>query len=384
MRKVDGRFLVSQPALRPALAAGSSGLAGGGGLTDEIRIGFVPLIDAAPVICAHELGYFRDEGLEVSLHQQIGWGNVRDKLIYGQLHAGHTLFGMPPASVLKRDRYPEPLVSLMALGTGGDMITLSWTLIGAGVDSPASLARWVRSRPRDNPPTLGHVFSCSVHHYLLREWLSSGGVDPDRDVRLCVLPPPQMPGHVTGGYLDGYCAGEPWNTVVGFHGSGKIVAVTTDIVPAHPDKVLAVRSRWLEGHPEVAAAMVRAVLRACAFCSDPAHYLRLSEMLSRPHYIGVAAELIFKGLSAGEKVRSCAPQTTFPSVTHAAWLVGQMVRWGHVPPDTDINSVARRSIASAAYRAAAAQVGVECPPSDAPPMRLRNGWFNVQQKAGAG
>jgi ABC-type nitrate/sulfonate/bicarbonate transport system substrate-binding protein len=363
------------PAAGPGLAGGSS---------DELRIGFVPLIDAAPVICALELGYFKDEGLAVTLHQQIGWGNVRDKLIYGQLHAGHTLFGMPPASVLKRERYPEPLVSLMALGTGGDMITLSWSLIGAGVDSPASLARWLRSRPRDKPPTLGHVFSCSVHHYLLREWLASGGVDPDRDVRLCVLPPPQMPGHVTGGYLDGYCAGEPWNTVVGFHGSGKIVAVTTDIVPAHPDKVLAVRSRWLEGHPQVAAAMVRAVLRACRFCSDPAHYLQLSEMLSRPHYIGVAAELILKGLSAGEKVRSCAPSTTFPSVTHAAWLVGQMVRWGHVPADTDVAAVARRSIASASYRAAAAQAGVECPPSDAPPMRLRDGWFNLQEATGDG
>jgi hypothetical protein len=137
-----------------------------------------------------------------------------------------------------------------------------------------------------------------------------------------------MPGHVTGGYLDGYCAGEPWNTVVGLHGSGKIVAVTTDIVPAHPDKVLAVRRRWLEAHPQIAEAMVRAVLRACAFCSDPAHYLRLSEMLARPQYIGVAAELVMKGLSAGEKVRSCAQSTTFPSLTHAAWLVGQMVRWG--------------------------------------------------------
>jgi ABC-type nitrate/sulfonate/bicarbonate transport system substrate-binding protein len=379
MRRVDGRFVVAQPGSGRMPAAGVPGSPGRGGSIDEIRIGFVPLIDAAPVISAHELGYFKDEGLDVSLHQQIGWGNVRDKLIYGQLHAGHTLFGMPPASVLKRERYPEPLVSLMALGTGGDMITLSWTLIGAGVDSPPSLARWLRSRSKERPPTLGHVFSCSVHHYLLREWLASGGVDPDRDVRLCVLPPPQMPGHVTGGYLDGYCAGEPWNTVVGFHGSGKIVAVTTDIVPAHPDKVLAVRRRWLDAHPRVGEALVRAVLRACGFCSDPAHYLPLSEMLSRPHYIGVAPELILKGLSAGEKVRSCAPQTTFPSVTHAAWLVGQMVRWGHVPGDTDVNAVARRSIASEAYRSAAAQIGVECPPSDAPPMRLRNGWFSLQE-----
>ena len=171
-----------------------------------IRVGFVPLLDAAPLVVALELGYFADEGLKVTLHRQVGWGNVRDKLVYGQLHASHALMGMPPASLLGRDRFAEPVVAVTGLGTGGNGITLSRRLTDAGVRSAASLAQWAGKRfaGPSEPPTLAHVFGCSMHHYLLRDWLAAGGVDPDRDVRLCVLPPPQMNSHLAGGHLDGF------------------------------------------------------------------------------------------------------------------------------------------------------------------------------------
>src|SRR5205085_3348230 len=136
------------------------------------------------------------------------------------------------------------------LGSGGNVIVLSRRLIEAGVNSAAKLARHLgiptsHSSNTSHRPVLAHVFGCSMHHYLLREWLSSGGIDPERDVQLAVMPPGQMARQMEQGCLDGFCAGEPWGTVAQNMGLGSIVAATTDLVPDHPEKVLCVTRRWL-------------------------------------------------------------------------------------------------------------------------------------------
>ena len=110
-----------------------------------VRVGFVELIDAAPLIAAFELGFFAEEGLSVSLERQIGWGNVRDKLIYGHLDASHAVLGLSPLSLLGRDRFPAPLTTIMSLGTGGNAITLSRNLTDAGIATAEDLLR--RSPP---------------------------------------------------------------------------------------------------------------------------------------------------------------------------------------------------------------------------------------------
>jgi ABC-type nitrate/sulfonate/bicarbonate transport system substrate-binding protein len=345
-------------------------------------VGFVPLLDAAPIIAASERGYFADEGLRVVLERQIGWGNVRDKLVYGQLHASHALFGMPPLSVLDRNGFSTPLVSIMALGTGGDAITLARKWTDTGIDSAESLARRLKPRPAE-VPVLAHVFGCSVHHYLFREWLALGGVEVDRDVRLIILPPPQMARQIGAGTVDGFCVGEPWNTVAESRGLGRIVAATTEVLPMHPDKVLAVSRRWLAGHGDQATAVIRAILRSCAFCDAAENRGWLADVLSRPAYLDLPADLLLKSLTAQrwsrggtrqtDPVRSCAPATTFPSVTQAAWLLGQMVRWGHLPRNTAVPDAARAAVDTAAYRKAAEVIGLNCPSDDAPPMRLKSG-----------
>jgi len=172
-----------------------------------LRIGFVDLIDAAPLIVAFENGYFADEGLRVVLERQLGWGNVRDRLTFGQLDAAHALLGMPLFSQIQRDRFVEPLVALMNLGAGGDAITISRRLFDAGVRSAPTLGQYIANGRRVEPMCFAHVFSASMHHYLLRDWLSAGGIDPDRDVYLRVFPPSQMAGHLLRGSLDGFCVG---------------------------------------------------------------------------------------------------------------------------------------------------------------------------------
>lgn len=339
-----------------------------------LQIGFVPLIDAAPLIVARERGFFKEEGLRVALHRQIGWGNIRDKLTFGQLAASHALVGMPPVSVLGRDEFAEPLVSIAALGSGGNAITLSRRLTSIGVTSGAALARFV-ARREGRPLVLAHVFSCSTHHYLLREWLSSAGIDPDRDTRLCVLPPSQMVRQMAQGGLDGFCAGEPWNTLAEDEKEGAIVADTTEIAPHHPEKVLAVSRKWLDGHREIAERLVRAVLRGCAFCEDADNANDLARMLALPRYLDAPLGLLARSLSHGvsdssHRFRSWARASTYPSAARVEWLLEQMIRLRHLPANTDARSVARRSIDVGPYHKAAQTLGWPTPKDDRIPAPI--------------
>lgn len=367
-----------------------NGAAGG-----VVRIGFVPLIDAAPLIAAQELGLFDRFGVRVALEKQIGWANVRDKLTYGQLDAGHALIGMPLTSALWENPVAEPLVSVMELGSGGNAVTLSRALVDRGVRSAASLARWLSDRkaaPRTaeaSKPVFGHVFGSSMHHYLLREWLSGADIHPDLDVRLCVVPPPQMTEHLRHGHLDGFCVGDPWNTLAERGGYGAVVTPTTDIIPNHPEKVLAVTRRWAADHGPAVVAIVKAVLRACAWCDDENNHPQLAEMLASPKYIGVAADDLSASLRvdrslgvstkqpslrpADWQMRSFAVKRTFPSVTHAAWLAEQMIRWGHAPSDSDVVAAAARCTDSRFYRQAANELDINCPADDLAPMLLKHG-----------
>ena len=405
------------PAAKPARNAGTVADAAGvppvgGASGGVVRIGFVPLIDAAPLVAACELGLFKKHGVRVALERQIGWANLRDKLTYGQLDAGHALLGMPLVSVLADDRrLGEPLVSVMELGTGGNAISLSAALADRGVRSAATLARWLheaaeharpapafggeagvgRAGSRDDPrkPVLAHVFGCSMHHYLLRDWLAAAGVDPDFDVRLVVIPPEQMPGHLASGHLDGYCVGEPYNTAAEWEKAGVVVTPTTDILPDHPEKVLAVTLKWAANHGPAVVALVKALLEACAWCDDASNHPALADWLARKQYIGLPADLLAASLAIDRSVgvaarhasprpldwrmRSFRPAATFPSATHAAWMAEQMIRWGHAASDTDVLAAAAECTDARFYRQAAAELGVACPDDDLAPMPLRHG-----------
>ena len=354
-----------------------------------LRLGFVPLIDAAPLIAAAELGYFADEGLSVALERQIGWANVRDKLAFGHLDASHALLGLPLASVLQPEAQGEEMVGLMSLSSGGNAITLGAELTKAGVNSAASLARWIRDPHRDRAAVFAHVFSSSMHHYLLRDWLDAAGINPDLDVRLCVIPPPQMAQHLAGGHLDGFVVGEPWNTLAARQGCGSVVCPTTDILPDHPEKVLATTRRWAADNAGVLTPLIRAILRGCAYCADVRNIALLAEMLAKPRYIGVSAEVLVASLSldrtfglnprfssvrpADWTMRSFSLDHTFPSRTHVAWLLEQMVRWGHAPCDVDAIEIADRCTDSQPYRRAAESLQIACPADEYPSMPLRSG-----------
>jgi ABC-type nitrate/sulfonate/bicarbonate transport system substrate-binding protein len=181
---------------------------------------------------------------------------------------------------------------------------------------------------------------------------------------------------MTEGFLDGFCVGEPWAALAAHQQHGATVAATTQLVPNHPEKVLAVSRRWLAANRSAAERLIRAVLRGCAYCADAAHAPELARMLSLPGYLDVSEEIVASTLAAGAEYRSWLPPSTFPSATHAAWLLDLMRKWGHVPAGADLIAIAQESVDTHAYRAAAASLGMDCPETDFAPMRLRKGQFD--------
>ena len=207
-----------------------------------MRLGFVALSDAAPLIVAETQGLFTDAGLTVELRREIGWATVRDKIIYGELEAAHAPAPMLWSAQLGIHCPPCDVLTALVLSANGNAITLSRTLWNQGVRDDAALRSLIRTRRGGQPLTFGVVFPFSSHHLLLRSWLRSAGIDPDKDVRIVIVPPPQMFRNLAAGTIDGFCAGEPWNSLAVREGIGWCRLCSASATPDHVEKVLMVRA----------------------------------------------------------------------------------------------------------------------------------------------
>ena len=318
-----------------------------------LRIGFIPLCDAAALLIAVDKGFCREAGLNVELVREVSWSNVRDKLNIGLFDAAHLLTPVAIASSLGLGHVKVPIIAPFNLGINGNAITVSPDLhaalkaaaegdIADPMVSAHALARVVAERKRKGrePVTFGMTFPFSTHNYHLRFWMAAGGVDPDEDVRLVVLPPPYMVESLANKHVEGFCVGAPWNSVAVDLGIGFILHFVSDILASAAEKVLAVRNTWAQEHPDTLAALVRAHGRAADYVEDAANRDEVCALLARPHRIGVAPEVVRRSLDGRLKV---SPDGTVraserylrigragaarPDPVHAAWLYGQMVRW---------------------------------------------------------
>ena len=323
-------------------------------MTHPLHIGFIPLVDAAALIVAVDKGFTAAEGLDVTLVREVSWSNVRDKLNIGLFDAAHLLAPVAIASSLGLGHVKVPISAPFNLGLNGNAITVSPALHAAiigEIDGDRSdpmatalaLSRVVAARRKSGaePLTFGMTFPFSTHNYQLRFWMAAGGVDPDEDVRLVVLPPPYMVDSLTNGHVDAFCVGAPWNSVAVDLGVGHILHFVSDILVRAAEKVLAVRQSWSEKNPQVVAALVRAAFRAAEFIEQPQNRAEAARILSAPERIGVDADVIQRTLDGRLKI---SPDGTMressryllvgresaarPDPVQAAWLYAQMVRWG--------------------------------------------------------
>ena len=358
----------------------------------RLRIGFIPLADAAALIVAVDKGFAAAEGLDVELVREVSWSNVRDKLNIGLFDAAHLLAPVAIASSLGLGHVKVPIVAPFGLGVNGNAITVSpalYAAIAAAADgsivdpivSARALARVVAARKArgEQPLTFGMTFPFSTHNYHLRFWMAVGGVDPDEDVRLVVLPPPYMVESLANGHVDGFCVGAPWNSVAVDLGVGFILHLVSEILLRAAEKVLAVRARWAQEHPDALLRLVRAHGRAAAFIEDEAHRDEVATLLAAPDRIGVAPDVIRRTLDGRMKI---APDGTArvsdryllvgrkgaarPDPVQAAWLYAQMVRWGQAPLSAELLAAAKAVFRPDLYDAAivGAEPAVSGEPAD--------------------
>jgi ABC-type nitrate/sulfonate/bicarbonate transport system substrate-binding protein len=263
----------------------------------KLRVGFVPLVDCAPFIVAFELKLFAKYGVEVKLHRELGWATVRDKIIYGELDASQAVAGMALAATCGWGSVACPCVTGMILNTNGNGITLSNALFTQGVRDAKSFKRLLLMTNPRMVPTLGTVSPFSSHNFLLRQWLRSGGIDPDRDVRIVVVPPPQVCQNLKAGNLDGFCVGEPWNSLAVQNHLGWTVATSTELSRGHPEKILLVREEFAETKTEQHLALMAALLEACKWCDQPENLSEIVSLLCRSEYLNLPAKLLLPSLS---------------------------------------------------------------------------------------
>lgn len=309
-----------------------------------LRVGFLALTDAAPLIVAHELGFFARHGLQVDLRREIGWATLREKIIYGELEATHAAAPMLWSAQLGLGCPACDVLTAFVLNLHGNAITLSNPLWDAGARDAASLRATTRERRSRQPLTFGVVFPFSSHHLLLRDWLRAGGLEPDRDVRIVIVPPAQMFRNLAAGTLDGYCVGEPWNSFAVREGIGWCPTWSAAQNPGHLEKVLMVTRRFAETRPAEHAGLVAALSAAAAWCDESGHRERLAEILADARYLNLPARAILPALSGrldcGHGRIEAAPdfvvfhrgETNIPSPAKAAALQSELAAAGLLPP----------------------------------------------------
>ncbi len=323
-----------------------------------VTAGFIPLLDCALLVVAHEKGFAEREGVRLRLVREVSWANVRDRVAFGHFDAAHMLGPMVLASHFQAGPDDVPFVAPAALGVGGNAITVSsalWVSMrrhGAHTGAaPAVQARALgavvagRAALGLAPLTLAMVFPFSCHNYQLRDWLVMGSIDPDHDVRLVVVPPPLLVEAIRTGQVDGFCVGEPWSSLAVEAGLGAIVAVGSDIWKRPPEKVLGMRADYVQQHPETCAALVRAVRAAARWAGDEGNHPELARLLAQSRYVGAPETVLLAALQGAlVMTHGGAPvlrpdflqldeAATVPRKEDARMLCERMARWGQVPSE---------------------------------------------------
>jgi len=389
---------------------GRANVGGHRGETARVRLGFVPLTDCAPLVIARERGYFRDEGLEVTLSREPSWANVRDKLAVGALDGAQLLAPMSLSTSLGIDGVDVPLCVPLCLDQNGNAITVSTALAariaehappgadaGAGADGTAGDAgadagggaadaiaagRGLRAvidadrRAGRAPLVFAVVFPFSSHHYTLRYWLAASGIDPDRDVRILVAPPSAMVAMLEGRSIDGYCVGEPWNTLARAHATGRTLLASWDVWPGAPEKVLALREDFAAENAAGARAVTRALLRACRWLDEPGNRQEAVHVIAGLSFVDAPVEVVAQSMHGRLEDRHGRPRAvpdmhvfhrhaaTFPWRSHAAWFVAQMIRWGQLEKSDGLARVIDAVYRPDLYREVARDLGVAAPTID--------------------
>lgn len=340
----------------------------------DLTIGFIPLTDCASVVMAGELGLYKKYGLNVTISKEASWAAVRDKLLLGQLDAAHVLYGLIYGAHLGIGSQKKDMAILMNINYNGQAITLSKKLAEAGIKDGASLKKAVDKKDREY--TFAQTFPTGTHAMWLYYWLAANGIDPFRDVKNIVIPPPQMVANMRVGNMDGFCVGEPWNARAIFDKVGFTATTTQAIWKNHPEKVLGTTKEFVDKYPNTTRAMMAAVLEASQYIDTMSNRDKVSETIGGKSYVNAPSPVILGRMQGkyedglGKKWDDpdymkfhMDGEVNFPYVSHGAWFLTQHRRWGLLKADVDYLGIASAVNQTGVYTEVAKALNIAVPSS---------------------
>lgn len=387
-KKAEPALVVSEEKLA-ALAAGTSLE------KTEVKLGFIKLTDCAPLVIAKEMGYFKDEGVNVTLEAQANWKVLLDRVISGELDGAHMLAGQPLGATIGFGTQAH-VVTAFSMDLNGNGITVSndlWKEMQKAnpklkepapphpISAEALIPAVKEAKKKGSPLKFGMVFPVSTHNYELRYWLAAAGINPGSysttdttgtigaDILLSVTPPPQMPATLEAGTINGYCVGEPWNQQAVVRGIGVPVITDYEIWKNNPEKVFGVSAEFAQNNDKTHVALVKALIRAGKWLDASLENRKeAARILSKKEYVGADYEIIANSMTGTflyqKEDRRELPDfnvfyryfATYPYYSDAIWYLTQMRRWGQVTepkPDDWYHQTAKKVYLPEVYLKAA-------------------------------
>ncbi|MDX2367949.1 MAG: CmpA/NrtA family ABC transporter substrate-binding protein [Colwellia sp.] len=361
----------------------------------HIKLGYMRLSDSAPLILSKELGLFSKYGLTVELNREVSWANIRDKIIAGVFDACQMLAPMPLITTLGATGIRAPIITGLVLSLNGNGITLSptlWEQISQTTNDgkPHSPQNFFTdsTRPhlgelkKDQQITFATVHQFSTHTLLLRMWLKAGGIDPDRDVKIIVLPPEQMVDSLAQGVIDGFCVGEPWNSIAVDHGIGILATSGFQVWHNAPEKVLGVLESWHTRNPATHLRLRLALMETCQWLADMDNRDEAINIISRKEYLDLPDHYLRPSLTGKISYNRAQGTQEFPNF-HVFSKYNAGFPWrsqaevilresepliGKILEQNKISSLSQQCYRTDLYREAARHLNIPSPNQDYKPQ----------------
>jgi len=337
------------------------------------KLGFIALTDAAPLIVAKEMGLFAKYGMpDVTVAKQASWGATRDNLVLGSggggIDGAHILSPMPYLLTLGVAG-KVPMNILARLNVNGQAISVEKAYLAAKADLNAAKMKAIiaQRKASGNKINMAMTFPGGTHDMWIRYWLAAAGIDPDKDVDLITIPPPQMVANMKANTMEAFCVGEPWNDQLVAQGIGYTAVSTGQMWMNHPEKAFGMRADWVAAHPNAAIALTAAIIEAQRICDNPANNMKLATMIGGRDWLKVPVTDIQDRLAgnftmgdgrvfknAPFKMKFWAANASFPYKSHDLWFLTEEQRWGKLPKTLNKAAVIGQVNRSDIWRKAAA------------------------------
>lgn len=349
--------------------------------TTSAKLGFIALTDAAPLFVADEKGFFAKHGMtDVEVLKQSSWGTTRDNLVLGSQRNGidgaHILTPMPyliASGAMTPNNIPVPMSILARLNLNGQCISVGdeYADLKVALDTREFAQALAEKRSGGSEVSAAMTFPGGTHDMWIRYWMAAGGIDPNRDISTITIPPAQMVANMRVGSMDTFCVCEPWNQQLINQGIGYTANTTGELWNDHPEKAFAMRSDYVEAHPNATKALLMAIMEAQMWCEDPANHEEMAQICSRRRWIHAPyADLIDRiqgnfDYGTGRVVenhphmmRYWDKHASYPFKSHDLWFLTENKRWGYLPQDFDSAALIEQVNREDLWREAAHALGV--------------------------